>query len=567
MDIKEMIYDAANEKYPSCDYVYKRLEKEIKYFEESGFLNELEKIIELKNIIKIDNILITYAPFLSFYLLDLMIFNPLPAHYYDEKSKEVIFDENVLYAPDLEKREGYIRDGYYVDENYVLSRPIKTPMYIYTKNKELVLNYLNKNFDIIEKNSNYIDYKKSAPNMKKPSKYYLFGHFELFFRKDYELASDKNLFKAIDLEDFMNFLKGPFHKKKYYDTINEFGWKMCSVIGVNKIISKPNTFKDALYFALRANSNIDYNKLLSYDFDLRKFPASREDLYNYFINHGYDSKAAYDITYKLSLHNELYINIEDDDMKKFIDAIRYLSESYIAISDMITKYKFYKIDAENKIKEQNKVFDRQREKYDEFCEDGIVSGLDYIMSNYKICYILKETNSKTGFDLAKFVREGCCGATWNNISRWTAGLVFNKEFDDVKSISKDDRIKYLAPIAAINLKKTPGSASSNNKIISSFARDDKAYIIDELKVIDPETIICCGTGDIFIEEILDKKSSDFKKVKDNDDLFYYWHNEKLILKYRHPQWRRKTSEYLFDNLVPYAKDIIINKNTSLQEKI
>ena len=67
MDIKKMIYDAANEKYPNCDYVYKRLEKEIKYFEESGFLNELEKIIELKNIIKIDNILITYAPFLSFY--------------------------------------------------------------------------------------------------------------------------------------------------------------------------------------------------------------------------------------------------------------------------------------------------------------------------------------------------------------------------------------------------------------------------------------------------------------------------------------------------------------------
>lgn len=560
MDIKKMIYDAAHEKYPNCDYVYERLEKEIKYFEENEFLNELEAILELRDYLD-ENITINNAPFLSFYLLDLMIFNPLPAHYYDEKSKEVIFDENVLYAPDLEKREGYIRDGYYVDEDYVLSRPIKSPMYIYTKNKELVLNYLKKNFDLIEKNSIYIDYKKSALNIEKPSKYYLFGHFELFFREDYELASEKNLFKAIDLEDFMNFLKGPFHKMKYYDTINEFGWKMCSVIGVNKIISKPSTFEDALYFALRANSNIDYNKLLSYDFDLKKFPASREDLYNYFINHGYESKAAYDITYKLSLHNEVDINIEDDDMKKFIDAIRYFSESYIAISDMITKYKFSKIDAENKIKEQNKVFDRQREKYDEFCEDGIVRGIDYIMSNYKICYILKETNSSTGFDLAKFVREGCCGATWNNISRWTAGILFNKEFDDVKSISKDDRIKYLAPIAAINLKKTPGSASSDYRIISKFAKDDKAYILDELKVIDPGIIICCGTGDIFIEEILDKKSSDFKKA--NDDLFYYWHNDKLIVKYRHPQWRRKTSKYLFENLVPYIKDIIINKITSL----
>lgn len=53
MDIKEMIYDAANEKYPNCDYVYKRLEKEIKYFEESGFLNELEKIIELKILLRL----------------------------------------------------------------------------------------------------------------------------------------------------------------------------------------------------------------------------------------------------------------------------------------------------------------------------------------------------------------------------------------------------------------------------------------------------------------------------------------------------------------------------------
>lgn len=566
MDIKEMIYDAAHEKYPNCDYVYERLEKEIKYFEENEFLNELEAILELRDYLD-ENITINNAPFLSFYLLDLMIFNPLAAHYYDEKSKEVIFDENVLYAPDLEKREGYIRDGYYIDEDYILSMPTKPLVYIYTKNKELALNYLKKNFDLIEKDINFIDFKKFAPNIEKPSKYYLLGDFELFFREDYEIASEKNLFKALDVEDFMNFLKGPFHKMKYYDTINEFGWKMCSVIGVNKIISKPSTFEDALYFVLRFNSNIDYNKLLSEGFDLRKFPASREDLYNYFINHGYDSKAVYDITYKLSLHNELDINIEDDDMKKFIDAIRYLSESYIAISDMITKYKFSKIDAENKIKEQNKVFDRQREKYDKFCEDGIVSGLDYIMSNYKICYILKETNSSTGFDLAKFVREGCCGATWNNISRWTAGLVFGKKFDDVKSINKADRIKYLAPIAAINLKKTPGSASSDYRIISKFAKDDKAYILDELKVIDPEIIICCGTGDIFIEEILDKKSSDFKNVENNDDLFYYWHNDKLILKYRHPQWRRKTSKYLFENLVPYLKKLLIIKNTSLQEKI
>ena len=567
MDIKEMIYDAANEKYPNCDYVYKRLEKEIKYFEESEFLNDLEKIIELKNIFGIDNIIFSNAPFLSLYLLDLMIFNPLPAHYYDEKSKELIFDENVLYAPDLEKREGYIRDGYYVDEDYILIRPITPLVYIYTKNKELILNYLNKNFDLIEKDINFIDFKKFAPNIKKPSKYYLLGDFELFFREDYEIASEKNLFKAVDVEDFMNFLKGPFHKMKYFDTINEFGWKMCSVVGVNKIISKPSTFAEALYFVLRFNSNIDYNKLFSDGFDLRNFPASREDLFNYFISLGYESKAAYEITYKLSLNNELDINIDDEPMKKFVDAIRYLSESYIVISDMITRYKFSKIDAENKINEQNKVFEKHRKKYDEFCEDGIVSGLDYIMSNYKICYILKETNSKTGFDLAKFVREGCCGATWNNISRWTAGLVFNKEFDDVSSINKDDRIKYLASIAAINLKKTPGSASSNNKVIRQFARDDKAYIIDELKVIDPEIIICCGTGDIFIEEILDKKSSDFKNVENNDDLFYYWHNDKLIVKYRHPQWRRKTSKYLFENLVPYLKKLLIIKNTSLQEKI
>lgn len=552
-----MIYDAANEKYPNCDYVYERLEKEIKYFEESGFLSDLEKIIEVKNIIGIDNILINNLPFLSLYLLDLMIFNPLPAHYYDEKSKGVIFDENILYAPDLEKREGYIRNGYYVDEDYILSRTIKPLVCIYTKNKELILNYLKKNFDLIEKDINFIDFKKFAPNIEKPSKYYLLGDIELFFREDYELASEKNLLKAVDADDFMSFLKGPFHKMKYFDTINEFGWKMCLVIGVNKIISKPSTFEDALYFALRANSNIDYNKLLSYGFDLRKFPASREDLYNYYKNHGYESKAAYDITYKLSLHNELDLNIEEGDMKKFIDAIRYLSESYIAISDMITRYKFSKIYAENKIKEQNKVFEKHRKKYGEFCEDGIVSGLDYTLSNFKICYILKETNSRTGFDLAKFVREGCCGATWNNISRWTAGLVFNKEFDSVSSINKDDRIKYLAPISAINLKKTPGSASSNNKIISSFARDDKAYILDELKAIDPEIIICCGTGDIFMEEILDKNSSDFIQV--NDDLYYYWHNDKLIIKYRHPQWRRKTSKYLFENLVPYLNEIINDK--------
>lgn len=566
MDIKKMIYDAANEKYPNCEYVNERLDKEIKYFEEKGFLCELEKIIELRNTLD-ENIVIYNAPFLSLYLLNLMIFNPLPAHYYDEKSKEVIFDENILYAPDLEKREGYIRDGYYVDEDYILACPIKCIIYIGTKNKELVLNYLNKNFDLTEKDSICTEFKKFGPNIEKPSKYYLFGHFTLYFSENYEIASDKNVFKAVDPEDFMSFIKGPYHKMKHLDSINEFGWIRCVVTDIDKIISKISTFEDALYLGLRTSSDIDYNKLLADGFDLRSFPASREDLYNYLIIHGYDRKSAYELAYKLSFHNELDINIDDDDMKKFIAAIRYLIERYVIISNMITTYKFSKIYSENIIKEQNKVFDKHRKKYDKFCEDGIVSGLDYTLSNFKVCYILKETNSSTGFDLAKFVREGCCGATWNNISRWTVGLVFGKKFDDVQSINKADRIKYLAPIAAINLKKTPGSASSDYRIISQFAHDDKNYIIDELKVIDPEIIICCGTGDIFIEEILDKKSSDFKKVKDNDDLFYYWHNDKLILKYRHPQWRRKTSEYLFKNLVPYLKKLLIIKNTSLQEKI
>ena len=62
---------------------------------------------------------------------------------------------------------------------------------------------------------------------------------------------------------------------------------------------------------------------------------------------------------------------------------------------------------------------------EDFVPDGVVSEQDYIASQLKLCFILKEVNDKGGggWDLREFIKEGSCGYTWNNITRWVICII------------------------------------------------------------------------------------------------------------------------------------------------
>lgn len=106
------------------------------------------------------------------------------------------------------------------------------------------------------------------------------------------------------------------------------------------------------------------------------------------------------------------------------------------------------------------------------------------------------------------------------------------DFDTIEDLDKYDRKKYLAPISVINLKKTPGKTTSNDSEIDKFAKDDREFIKNQVEIYRPDLIICGGTGDIFIKNILNLDTSSWTYV--SDYLSYLIYNDTIIVKTYHP---------------------------------
>ncbi len=130
------------------------------------------------------------------------------------------------------------------------------------------------------------------------------------------------------------------------------------------------------------------------------------------------------------------------------------------------------------------------------------------------------------------------------------------DFDTVEDLDKYDREKYLAPISVINLKKTPGRATSNDSEIDKFAKEDREYIKKQVEICRPDLIICGGTGNIFIKNILNLDTNFWTYV--SDYLSYLIYNDTIIVKTFHPACR-KSKQDLFENIVLPIRDILNNK--------
>ena len=82
------------------------------------------------------------------------------------------------------------------------------------------------------------------------------------------------------------------------------------------------------------------------------------------------------------------------------------------------------------IKEREEfLFQKLREKDASIVVDGVICEQEFLNARYKIVYILKEVNGGKSWDLRDFVYEGGRPQTWDNIARWTEGILsWEKEF-------------------------------------------------------------------------------------------------------------------------------------------
>ncbi|MGF0096376.1 hypothetical protein ACQRC6_08040 [Peptoniphilus sp. SGI.035] len=541
MNIRELVINNANAKYRNNDYVSERVEKELHYFEKNKWFKDIEIILKIKENIKDQNIYVFPIGLLSLYLLDLEHINPMPAHYYNPKTKEIIFDDSVSYGVDLPKKTGLHRDGFDIPEDYALNlnREDTFKLYLHENHYELVKGILG--------NSN--PYKSEKSKLWSNSEEVSFGSTKILFNTP---AADnylgKNLDKVINVEDFLKY-KIMHYQNKVGDYFNDI------------LTDDVESFDDMVELKALMLLNVKDFTGTHKAFSDSKYPKTREDISLYLKKNGYSPKDAAQIAFEISFDKNPIVDIQDKDIKKYFESCKYVASKASVLHLFLRDYCngfYYEILGQKE--KQNKLFSEWKKKYKYFSPDGIVDFYSYNNASLEITFILKETNEKEedgGYDLTEFLRDGAVGGCiWNNVSRFSAGIIFKKDFEEVKDLDKYDREKYLAPISVINLKKTPGRATSIDSEIDKFAKEDREYIKKQVKICRPDLIICGGTGDIFIKNILNLNTSSWTYV--SKYLRYLIYNDKLIVDTYHPACRKSKKE-LFENIVLPIRDILKNK--------
>jgi hypothetical protein len=194
---------------------------------------------------------------------------------------------------------------------------------------------------------------------------------------------------------------------------------------------------------------------------------------------------------------------------------------------------------------ENKLFAEWQGKRKGFVKDGVVSEDDYLSSKPKIALILKEVNSKDdGWNLIDFVREGARPQTWNNVARWVHGIrnresMQNWSYYSDSKMTNEFRTDMLKSICIINLKKSPGTHTTDNATLDKVAKEDKEFIQRQFKIYEPDLTICGGTGGLF-KEVLGFGSLELKQTKRGIQYFNPEQN-KYVVCFAHPEARIQDS--------------------------
>lgn len=207
---------------------------------------------------------------------------------------------------------------------------------------------------------------------------------------------------------------------------------------------------------------------------------------------------------------------------------------------------------------ENLLFSKWAKERTGFVADGVIDEDEYLNSRVKIMFVLKEVNDSGGgnWDLREFVREGARQQTWDLITRWVYGIRnLDKEINwsSIENITIGQRKDVLKSICAINLKKSPGGHTTNAEDFYKVALNDKQYINEQVKLYDPDLIICCGTGELFSDLVFEKLQN--WRVTSRGIWYHEFSTNKFLIAYSHPEARVQKC-LLYYGLIDALKEIL-----------
>lgn len=207
------------------------------------------------------------------------------------------------------------------------------------------------------------------------------------------------------------------------------------------------------------------------------------------------------------------------------------------------------------IREEEELFFQElRRKNPDIIADGMVDEAEFLAARYRIVYVLKEANGGKSWDLRAFIRDGGRPQTWDNIARWTEGILsWEQEFlwSEMEQNTGRRRETELKKIAAVNLKKTSGGYTSDGKEIRRAAVNERAAIKRQIEIYDPDFIICCGTGKAFADIF---KGDDVAWQMTSRGVWYFKKGRTAVVAFSHPE-ARVSDAFLFYALTDAVREI------------
>jgi len=187
-------------------------------------------------------------------------------------------------------------------------------------------------------------------------------------------------------------------------------------------------------------------------------------------------------------------------------------------------------------------------------EDGVGDEVGYRSSQPRLLVVLKETNRRGGkYDGVKLtdqLRKGAKYTVWHRVAEWAAG--FHHGFPPYSEVAQQSvKDEALRGIAAINLKKIPGTATASSTTIDAYAFRDRLLLREQLDELDPTVILCCGTFNPMCWLLESRISSEMglHKVVTID-------NGAKLIKWDHPSRRGRNKREWYADLAATWRDCL-----------
>lgn len=171
-------------------------------------------------------------------------------------------------------------------------------------------------------------------------------------------------------------------------------------------------------------------------------------------------------------------------------------------------------------------------------DDGLADENSYLSAPLKIVYVLKEVNGGTDWSLREYLAAGGRAQTWNNIARWTEAIFkIDKElpWSYWEKNTGERRNEFLKKIGAVNVKKTSGGHTSDNKEVYKAAIDNGKILSQQLEWYAPDILICCGTGQAFVDACYQDSKPRWKRT--SRGIPYFVDGKMTVLSFSHPEAR------------------------------